>query len=211
MTTLPHDVAAILEEAPRLARVRLFIQALSEAHLFSRLGTPLDVRDKHLAHALLDVIGEPDAAPAIVTSWAEAEELALASSEENQHWNAEAMSADAVIHEAAGAVSPTALGVVMDLVIDIATKTARDGLAAQVRLEAIDDHRVIDTAIADFTNTTATAVYALIAADEDGDFDDSLDEFEDDAPSERAFSHRFSLFMRGRWPIGLVGSTYNIF
>jgi len=200
----PPDMAALLEEIPRLYRARAFANALSEAHLLQRLGENLDDRDLSLARGYLEGLGFPDAEPALILNWQDAADAAESLDLNSEGWEAEEMLRASVTQDALERLDEEALTIGLGFVGEKAGEAARDAVAEAEAMWDISDPALLNAAAGAAVQAAHLAALALLASDDD------IDEG-DHALLDHPFMAKFRLFARGRWPIGLAGRTLNVF
>ncbi len=197
------EVAHLLEEIPRLLRLKAFAQTLGGYPFFGRAGEPLDEGDRALCRAYLDALGFPDAEPALVESWADAHDAALVLDTDPAGWEAEEMLRVAATAQALEHLDEEALQTGLALVAEKAGEAARDALDQAAALYDVEDEGLVRAAAGAIAQAANGAALALVARPED----QALDAPDED-PSP--LLDRFRLMARGRWPIGLAGLTLNI-
>ncbi len=192
------DFDALLEEAPRLYRVRAFAEALKGEGYFARLGEPLDAGDRAAARAFLDGLGFPDVEPAPLGDWDDAAEAALSLDIDGDGWEAEEMARAALTVAALEVVTEEGVGVALALVSDVVGRTAKAAAEDAAALGDSADRHLHTAAVGGAVQAAHGAALALIAA-----------ETGEDAAAHPLFA-RHQLYIRGRWPVGLAGRSLNI-
>lgn len=191
------DIPRLLEEIPLLYRVRAFADSLNANTWFSRLGEPLDQRERHLAQLYLDGLGFPDAEPAVLGNWQDAAIAAETLDRDPLGWEAEEMLRTGLVSAALERLDEQAVTTALALVAQRTGDTARDAVEDAAAISDVSDLDLVHAAagaLAQAANGAALVVMAEAENDED----------------PHPFLARWRLFARGRWPIGLAGSTYNI-
>ena len=97
-------------------------------------------------------------------------------------------------------LSEDALGVAATMISDRVLEPAREAMEQAAFIWDIEDQPSQQLAVGAAVQAAHQAMLVLIAAG-DPDFD------ADDHP----FTMKFRLFEFGRWPVGIVGSTFNVF
>lgn len=190
---------ALLEEIPRLQRVRAFAKALDGVSYFARLGEVLDAGDAMACRHYLDGLGFPDAEPAMLDSWADAADAALALDVDPEGWEAGEMARAALTAEAAMAVDEQGLQLILALVADHAAQSAKAGVEDAAALGDADaDVALMNAAVGGAVQAAHGAALALLA------YDDAQD------AAGHPFFALHQLYARGRWPVGLAGLTLNL-
>ena len=193
-----HDISeieALEREIPFLARARAFADALSEVKLFARVGEPLSEDERALAELYLDGLGFPQAEPALLPSWEDAADAALALDVDPEGWAQEEQIRAALTETARLELSEEALLAGLALVAEKAGEHAREAVDEAGAMFDIVDEGLLNAAAGSAVQAANGAALSLMAG-HDG--------------AEEPFIVRFRLFARGRWPIGLAGLTYNL-
>ena len=191
------DYPRLLEEIPLLYRVRAFADSLNANTWFSRLGEPLDEREQHLARIYLDGLGFPEAEPAVLTSWDEAAGAAETLDRDPVAWEAEEMLRTSLAAQALERLDEQAVATALAMVAQKTGDTARDAVEDAAAIADVEDMDLVHAAAGALAQAANWAALVVMAEAED-----------DDDP--HPFLARWRLFARGRWPVGLAGSTFNI-
>ena len=190
-------IARLLDEIPLLYKARAFAESVKDPAFFARLGEPLGSRERTLARAYLDGLGFPDAEPATLGDWADAVAAAEALDIDASAWEAEEMLRAGLIEAVLDRLDEQALHAAQALVASKIGEIAREAAEASAALDDVYDEHVINAAAGGLVQAANGAVLVLLA------------EAEDEAPPH-PFLARWRLYVRGRWPVGLAGSTFNI-
>lgn len=191
------DYPRLLEEIPLLYRVRAFADSLNANTWFSRLGEPLDEREQHLARIYLDGLGFPEAEPAVLTSWDEAAGAAETLDRDPVAWEAEEMLRTSLAAQALERLDEQAVATALAMVAQKTGDTARDAVEDAAAIADVEDMDLVHAAAGALAQAANGAALVVMTEAED-----------DDDP--HPFLARWRLFARGRWPVGLAGSTFNI-
>lgn len=191
------DYPRLLEEIPLLYRVRAFADSLNANTWFSRLGEPLDAREQHLARIYLDGLGFPEAEPAVLTGWDEAAGAAETLDRDPMAWEAEEMLRTSLAAQALERLDEQAMATALAMVAQKTGDTARDAVEDAAALADVTDLDLVHAAAGALAQAANGAALVVMAEAEN-----------DDDP--HPFLARWRLFARGRWPVGLAGSTFNI-
>ncbi len=194
------DFEALERELPALTRIRRFARSLDRIPWFANLGEPLTPGARALARTYTDGLGFPDADVAILVDWDDASAAA-----ENRDWNSPAWDAEELLRadlttRALETLSEQALGIAMTLIADRVSAPAKDAMEQASFIWDIEDEGQQQLAVGAAVQAAHQAALVLIAA-ADPDFD------ADDHP----FTAKFRLFEFGRWPVGIMGSSFNLF
>lgn len=190
-------IARLLDEIPLLYKARAFAESVTDPAFFSRLGEPLDKRETALARHYLDGLGFPDADPAPLGDWTDAVAAAEALDRDPAAWEAEEMLRTGLVHAALERLDEEALQAALTLVASKIGDLAREAAEASASMDDVYDETVVNIAAGGLIQAANGAVLVLLA------------EAEDDSPPH-PFLARWRLYVRGRWPIGVAGATYNI-
>ena len=192
------DYSSLLGEIPHLLRARAFSDSISASTLFSRTGQALDEQDLHLAEGYVQNLGLAHVYPARVLHLAEAMGVAEALDFDPAAWEAEEQLRSSLHHNVLEQTSEEGSEQLLKL---IAAKSAE--MAQQAILDSFAHNSQIDETV-----TNAMVGHVVLAAHCMGLLILSdMDQEQVDHP----FALRWSLFNRGRWPIGITGSSYNVF
>jgi hypothetical protein len=191
------DVPRLLEEIPLLYKARAFAEGLNANAWFSRLGEPLDERETALARLYLDGLGFPDADPALVSNWEDAAGAAETLDRDPIGWEAEEMLRTGLVSRVLERLDEEAANTALAYVAQKTGDTAKDAVEEAAAIDDVVDMDIIHAAAGALAQAANGAALVVLA------------EAEDDNPPH-PFLARWRLFARGRWPVGLAGSTYNI-
>ncbi|WP_339737173.1 hypothetical protein [uncultured Maricaulis sp.] len=191
------DFTRLLEEIPLLYKARAFAESLNANTWFSRLGEPLDPRDRTLARAYLDGLGFPEAEPALLSDWSEAATAAESLDRDPVGWEAEEMLRAGLITRVLERLDEEAVNVALSQIGSKTHDSSRDAVEEAAAIDDIDDMELIHAAAGALAQAANGAALVIMA------------EAEDDEPPH-PFLARWRLFARGRWPVGLAGASYNI-
>lgn len=195
-----RDLEALERELPALARVRRFAHALERIPWFANLGEPLTPGARALARAYADGLGFPDTDVAVLVDWDDA-----ASAAEHEGWNSPAWEAEESLRadltgRALEILSEDALGIALTLIAERVAEPAKEAMEQASFIWDVEDESQKQLAVGAAVQAAHLAALVLIVA-ADPDFD------ADDHP----FTAKFRLFEFGRWPVGVIGSSFNLF
>lgn len=191
------EIARLLDEIPLLYKAKAFAESIGDPAFFSRLGETFDAREMTLARAYLDGLGFPDAEPAPLGDWSDAIAAAEVLDIDPMAWEAEEMLRASLAEQVLERLDEEALKAALTLVASKIGEIARDAAEASAAIDDVYDEAVINAAAGALVQAANGAVLVILAEAED-----------EDPP--HPFLARWRLFVRGRWPIGVAGSTYNI-
>jgi hypothetical protein len=195
-----RDLEALERELPALARIRRFARALERIPWFANLGEPLTPGARAAARSYTEGLGFPEADVAILVDWDDA-----AGAAESIDWNSPAWEAEELLRadltgRALELLSEDALNIGMALIADRVSEPAKEQMEQASFIWDVEDEAQKQLAVGAAVQAAHQAALVLIAA-----ADPSFDA--DDHP----FTAKFRLFEFGRWPVGVVGSSFNLF
>ena len=190
-------IVRLLDEIPLLYKARAFADGLGQSAFFSRLGEPLDAREHALGQIYLEGLGFPHAAPALLSDWSEAADAAEARDHDPISWEAEEMLRAGLIEGVLERLDEEAIKTAATYISSKIGHLAKDAAEAAASYDDVFDEHLINAAAGSLVQAAHGALLVVLA------------EREDDDPAH-PFLARWRMFIRGRWPIGLAGSTYNI-
>ena len=195
-----RDMEALERELPALARIRRFAHALERIPWFANLGEPLTPGARAAARLYTEGLGFPDAESAILVDWDDA-----AGAAESVDWNSPAWEAEELLRadltgRALETLSEDALNIGMALIADRVSEPAREQMEQASFIWDVEDEAQKQLAVGAAVQAAHQAALVLLAA-----ADPSFEA--DDHP----FTAKFRLFEFGRWPVGVVGSSFNLF
>lgn len=189
------EVEALVSELPHLMRVKsLADQAVSIAW-FSRLGSALRDDHRQLARDYLDGLGLPHTGVALVSSFEEAGETSLTQDQQGEAWEIEEQLRMGLIVAALENVNEQGLQVLLTHVRETAAETIREAALEAAALWEVDSEALVNLAVGGAVRSLYLAALAEAAG----------------AEPEHPLLLQFELFKLGRWPIGITGSTLNLF
>ncbi len=183
------------EDYPTLAAVARFAAGLDRISWLRAVGEPLSAAERDDAEAYLSALGFPDANLAPVADWTEAGEAA-----QNPDWNSAWWEAEEQLR-AGLTVQALELVEEEDLMDALGHVTAKASAAAGGAAEAtaarwgVGDEALIRAAAGAAVQACYQAALVLAAG----------------AEEDHPFALKIRLFESGRWPLGVVGSTFNLF
>lgn len=188
-----HD--ALFEAYPTLAGVRRFARLIPNTDWFARVGQPLDPVARDEARTYAAALGFPDAEPAILEDWQDAAAAAETLDLNTPAWEAEAQLRRDLALAAEAEVEPRVLELVMTGIAELAADPVREAAETTAALLGIHDEDFLRAASGGAVQACHQAALVLAAGQ----------------GAEHPFSLKFSLYEHGRWPVGIVGASFNIF
>lgn len=183
------------EELERLTTVARFGRMAEHVAWFGTLGDELDEDEAEWAQAYLDALGFPAAEIAIIGDWEEAADAAANIDFNSEWWEAEEQLRAALIADACALAPEDEVMVALTALQSQVSEVLVASADAAARRSGIDDEELVRAA----AGAAAQACYqaALVLASGAGD--------------EHPFALKFRLYESGRWPLGVVGNTFNLF
>jgi len=207
-----------LTEYPTLVLTSRFTRLIARTDWFGYVGEPLEQQVIDQAQAYLDALGFPDVAPAAVEDWQEAAAALETNDWNSPFWEVEQQLMAALTMEITERIDPKLLEMVLARVTSAASEYVGEGVLVAAERWGVTDEELMKAAIGEGV---------LAAADRWGVTDEELMKAAigegvqacyqaalviaagvgDDHP----FTLKYQLFESGWWPLGVMGSTFNIF
>ncbi len=195
-----QELEALERELPGLSRVSRFARSLEGIPWFANLGEPLTPGARAAAEAYLDGLGFPEADVAILVDWEDAADAAESLDVQSPAWEAEELLRADLTARALDLLSEEALKVGMALVNHEVAEPAKEAMEQASHIWDVEDEAARQLAVGAAVQAAHGAALALVAAIDP--------EFEADL---HPFAAKFRLFEFGRWPVGVVGRSFNLF
>jgi len=187
-------------ELPSLTRLRRFADGLKGVPWFANLGEPMTAGSRAAADRYLSALGFPDSEIAILVDWDDAADAAENIGWHSPAWEAEELLRSDLSARALDTLSDDALAIAMTMIADRVSAPAREAMEQASFLWDIEDEGARALAVGAAVQAAHQAALVLIAA-----VDPAFD------PDDHPFTHKFRLFEFGRWPVGVIGSSFNVF
>jgi hypothetical protein len=194
------ELEALERELPALSRVRRFARTLEGIPWFANMGEPLTPGARAAARAYLDGLGFPEAEVAILIDWDDAAAAAESLDWQSPAWEAEELLRADLTLRAQELLSEDALSLSMTLIAARIAEPAREAVEQAAVIFDVADPAAKQLAVGAAVQAAHQAALALIAAQDPA--------FEAEA---HPFAAKFRLFEFGRWPVGVTGSSFNLF
>ncbi len=180
---------------PRLQLVLRFAAYVRRVAWFSNLGEPLSPTEIAVAEDYCSALGFPYVTPVLTEDWEEAE-----SAVGNPDWNADAWEAEealraGLIAQALEEIEEDELTAALTAVTGRAAEVLHEQAAVAAARSGVFDQELIRAAAGAGVQGCYQAALVLAAG----------------AGDDHPFAIRFRLFEAGRWPLGIVGSTFGVF
>ncbi|MEE8544905.1 MAG: hypothetical protein V3T29_03755 [Alphaproteobacteria bacterium] len=183
------------EDFPTLAAVARFTQAIPRVPWFEALGEALAEAARADASAYLSALGFPDAHVALVATWDEAGEAARNPEWDSTWWEAEEQLRAGLSAQAVDLVGEAEVMAALTHVGASASEVVGKAAAAAAASADIADQELVRAASGAAIQGCHQAALVLVAG----------------AEEDHAFALKFRLFEAGRWPLGVVGTSFNLF
>lgn len=200
---MPIDDSALEElerELPGLSILSRFARNLENVAWFSHLGEPLTPEARALAERYIDALGFPEAEVAILVDWDDAADAAESQGWQSPAWEAEELLRADLTGRALDFLSEDALKIGMALIGEKITPPAKEAMEQAAYIWDMEDEAAQRLAVGAAVQGAHGAALALIAA--------SNPDFDTDT---HALTAKFQLFEFGRWPVGVMGRSFNLF
>ncbi len=195
-----QELEDLERELPALSRLSRFARSLDRIPWFANLGEPLTAGARAVAETYLTGLGYPDAGVAILVDWEDAADAAESLDWQSPAWEAEELLRADLTARALDLLSEDGLHVGMTLIANQVSEPAKEAMEQASFLWDMEDAGSRRLAVGAAVQAAHGAALALIAA-VDSDFD----------AENHPFAAKFRLFEFGRWPVGVAGSSFNLF
>jgi hypothetical protein len=183
------------EDYPTLVAVARFARALPRISWFAAVGEPLSPAEHDDATAYLSALGFPDATVATIDDWEDAEAAARNPDWNTAWWEAEEQLRAGLIADALELIEEAELMAALNHVTASASESANGAAALAATRAGVADEELMRAAAGAAIQVAYQAALVLAAG----------------AEEDHAFALKFRLFEAGRWPLGIVGATFNLF
>ncbi|MCC3861686.1 hypothetical protein [Pseudemcibacter aquimaris] len=198
MTDTPDDIFDdfdVGEEYPTLMLVARFASMISQTEWFHHIGEPIEQNLLKDSRDYLEALGFPEGYPAEVLDWDDAIACLETNDWNSPAWEAEEQLAASLINEALEFIEEDVLEVALTNVTSKASEHITNAVESASMRWGIDDEEILRAAIGAAVQSCYQAALVIAA------------EGEEDHP----FALKFRLFESGHWPLGVAGTTLNIF
>ncbi len=184
-----------LDDFPTLRAVARFARTVPHVSWFLRLGEPLTEEVRRIGDSYVHALGFPDCAVAAVGDWEEAAAATEDSGFDEPSWEAEEQLTAGLMDEALVIVEREELTIALTHVSAAAGDAAKLAIEEAAARAGYSDRVLLDAAAGAATKACyQTALLLAGGGDED-----------------HAVAFKYRLFESGHWPLGVIGSTFNIF
>lgn len=185
----PSDHGAILKT------LHSFGQRIGHIAWYQNLGTGLNPECRDLADHYLQQLGFPDCQPLLVRDWLEASDAAESLDWNSPSWEAEEHYRSMLTAEAVDILGEEALEIAMMSLQEIAAPILEQHILDAARYQAIQDETFLRAANGAALRAIYLAALVLITGQD----------------QDHPFALKFQLFEQGRWPLDIVGQSFNIY
>lgn len=194
------DLEALEREIPGLQALTRFARSLERIPWFANMGEHLTPGAKAAAHSYVDGLGFPDADIAILIDWEDAANAAESLDWHSPAWEAEELLRADLTGRALEHLSEDALSIGLTMISDKISEPAREMMEQAGAIWDMDDDGPRNLAVGAAVQSAHNAALVLLAS-QSPDFEG------DDHP----MTAKFRLFEFGRWPVGVIGRSFNLF
>lgn len=195
-----EELEALERELPALSRLSRFARGLDQIPWFANLGEPLTPGARAVANSYTQGLGFPEADVAILIDWEDAAAAAESLDWHSPAWEAEELLRADLTGRSLDLLSEEALKLSMALVAERVGDAARAAMEEASAIWDVTDDAARQLAVGAAVQAAhQTALLLIVANDPTFDADD------------HPFAAKFQLFEFGRWPVGVVGSSFNLF
>ena len=197
-----HDleIERLEREIPSLSRLTRFARSLDRIPWFANLGEPMTGGARAAAQGFLDGLGFPDAGVAVLVDWEDAAAAAESTDWNSPAWEAEELLRADLTDRALGFLSSEAFEIGMTFIAGQIADPAREAMEQASFIWDVEDEDSQRLAVGAAVQAAHQASLVLLAA-QDPAFD----------AADHPFTAKFRLFEFGRWPVGVLGRTFNVF
>jgi hypothetical protein len=194
-------IEALERELPALRRLAGFARGLAGIPWFANLGEPLTPGARAAAARYVEGLGFPGVGVGILVDWEDA-----AAAAESLDWHAPAWEAEELLRadltaRAGDIFSEEALALAMTLIAERIADPAREAMEEAASIWDVEEESLRTLAVGAAVQAAHQAALVLAAAAADPEF----------GAEDHPFAAKFRLFEFGRWPVGVVGQTFNLF
>ncbi len=199
LTGLSIDEDDDLSSLRAVARLAKLVGSLP---WFSAVGRKLTATEINDAEAYIAGIGFAEMQVAGVENWLAASGAAQAPDWDDDWWQAEQQMQNALLEQALTQIDEHDLEVALTHVSTRAGEVAHEHAAKMAARQGVSDPALLKVAAGAAAQAAYQAALVLAVRGAEG---------EDDGEEEHPFAIKFRLFEAGRLPLGITGSTFNLF
>ncbi|NOZ41710.1 MAG: hypothetical protein GXP02_00860 [Alphaproteobacteria bacterium] len=184
-----------LADYPTLVLVLRFTRLIAHTDWFRYVGEPLEQPLLDLSVSYLDALGFPEVTAAAVEDWQQAADALETNDWNSPFWEVEQQLMAALTMEITDTIDPELLQMVLTRVTSVASEYVGEGVLMAAERWGITDEELMKAAIGEGVQACYQA--ALVIAAGVGD--------------DHPFTLKYQFFESGWWPLGIMGTTFNIF
>ena len=185
----------VCEEYPTLMLVARFSAMIAETKWFHKIGMSLKKNDIEAARLYLDALGFPEGYPAEILDWDDAIACLETNDWNSPAWEAEEQLAASLINTALEFIEEDVLEVALTNVNSKASEFITNAVENASMQWGIEDEEILRAAIGQAIQSCYQAALVIAAGEEE----------------DHPFAQKFRLYEKGHWPLGVAGTTLNIF
>ncbi|SLN17470.1 hypothetical protein [Oceanibacterium hippocampi] len=182
-------------EYPTLVAVARFTRLIPAVPWFAAVGETIGLQDRQEAESYCSALGFPGADVALVPDWHEAENVARNPDWNDSWWEQEEQLRVGLIADACEFLPEHELMTALTHVTSVASDHVHGAAAIAAQHGGIGDEALVRAAAGAATQACYQAALVLAAGADD----------------EHCFAIKYRLFEAGRWPLGIIGSTFSLF
>ena len=182
-------------DQPNLTAVVRFAAMVRRVSWFAAVGEPLSAAEIADAEAYAAALGFPDVHVAFISDWEDAEAAARNPDWNTEWWEAEEQLRAALTAQALELVDEHDLLTTLTHVSSKASDVVHGAAAAAAARSGVADEALIRAAAGAATQACYQAALVLAA----------------EADEDHPFALKYRLFEAGRWPLGIIGRSFNLF
>jgi hypothetical protein len=194
------ELEELERELPGLKALTRFARGLERIPWFANIGEPMSDGAKAMAEIYLAGLGFPHAEIAILVDWEDAAAASESLDWQSAAWEAEELLRADLTGKALELMSEEALQIGMTVIAEQVSQPAKDAMEQAAYIFDAEDQASKNLAVGAAVQAAHGAALSLIAA-ADPEFD----------ADEHPLAAKFRLFEFGRWPVGVTGSSFNLF
>lgn len=196
-----HVLEELERETPVLSRLRRLGEGFDNARWFAHLGEAPTPRVREAAELFCSGLGFPDAELSIAPNWEDAAAAAETYDWASPAWETEELLRADLTGAALEVLSEEALSIGLRLVAQHVGEAAKEAMEEQASYWDIVDEDMKALAVGAAAQAANGASLLLVAASTREDLD---------VPTH-PMAVKLNLFELGRWPVSLLGASFNVF
>ena len=204
----PENLETLEGEVRILTLIRQFTDRALQVNWFSQLGEPLSEATQNDARHFMHALGFPDAQIALLASWEDAANACETTNINAEAWEAEEQLRAAALTQTLQAVSQEGLGVLLTHLSSALVESVENALTEAFYYADMDEQNAdicAKLALGCAQQACHGAALAIAAAAV------TEEETAEKTEQNHPLILRFQLFEQGRWPVSLVGQSFNLF